>query len=140
LLKRLEHPNIVKYIGFIQDEENLNIILEFVEGGSLRSILKNYRTCQEPLCTRYVSQTLIGLDYLHRRGVIHRDIKCANILVTSQGIVKLADFGISVFPEAQEDEQTVLATLDLKKFKDKSSEDKHVVGSPYWSKFTTLLK
>ena len=75
LLQRLEHKNITKYIGFLRTEEYLNIILEFVEGGSLSAIITRYGGVVESLCARYVAQTLFGLCYLHNMGIIHRDIK-----------------------------------------------------------------
>ena len=75
LLKRLENKYITKYIGFVKEEQFLYIVLEFIEGGSLSAILKKFGGTKEPLCARYVAQTLIGLDYLHRRRVVHRDIK-----------------------------------------------------------------
>jgi serine/threonine protein kinase len=75
LLKRLENKYIVKYIGYVQDESNINLIMEFVEGGSLAKLIQKFGKIPEPLCARYISQVLLGLDYIHRRGVIHRDIK-----------------------------------------------------------------
>ena len=134
LLQRLEYKYIVKYIGFIRDEEHLNIILDFIEGGSLSTILRKFGgKTQEPLCARYVAQTLLGLDYLHRRGVVHRDIKAANILVTKDGTVKLADFGIASVSAAQEDGEKALATLRGMDHKDQAP-NMDAVGSPYWSK------
>ena len=95
LLKELNHVNILSYKGFIRTSEHINIVLDFVEGGSLNSILAKFGPIPEKLAICYVKQILHGLDYLHSRGVIHRDIKCGNILVTKDGSVKLADFGIA---------------------------------------------
>ncbi|CDW87458.1 protein serine threonine kinase [Stylonychia lemnae] len=95
LLKKLEHPNIVKYIDSIYTEHYLNIILEYVENGSLDSLIKKFGKFPETLVAIYVQQVLQGLDYLHTQVVIHRDIKGANILTTKDGIVKLADFGVA---------------------------------------------
>lgn len=96
LLKNLNHDNIVKYHGFIQKQHNLYIILEYCSLGSLKSLLtKNRRPLTEPEAQVYVKQTLCGLNYLHEQGVIHRDIKAANILLDSHNTVKLADFGVS---------------------------------------------
>jgi len=131
LLQRLEYKYIVKYIGFVRDEEHLNIILDYIEGGSLSTLLKKFGRIQEPLCARYIAQTLLGLDYLHRRGVVHRDIKAANILVTKDGTVKLADFGIAAVSDAQDDGEKALATLRGMDHKDQAP-NTDAVGSPYW--------
>ena len=112
LLKNLNHPNIVKYHGFVKDAQSLYIILEYCENGSLHSICKNFGKFPENLVAIYMSQVLHGLLYLHDQGVIHRDIKGANILTTKEGLVKLADFGVA----------TKTAGLN----------DSSVVGTPYW--------
>ncbi|ERF70625.1 Cytokinesis protein sepH [Endocarpon pusillum Z07020] len=112
LLKNLDHPNIVKYQGFVKTPETLNIILEYCENGSLHSISKNFGRFPENLVGLYMSQVLHGLLYLHEQGVIHRDIKGANILTTKQGLVKLADFGVAS------------RTTGL--------HESSVVGTPYW--------
>ena len=112
LLKNLDHPNIVKYHGSVKTPEALNIILEYCENGSLNSITKNFGRFPENLVAVYMSQVLDGLLYLHEQGVIHRDIKGANILTTKQGLVKLADFGVAS------------RTTGLN--------ESSVVGTPYW--------
>ncbi|KAJ2931367.1 hypothetical protein H1R20_g5738, partial [Candolleomyces eurysporus] len=95
LLKNLQHPNIVRYLYSSLDEEFLNIFLEYVPGGSVATLLSNYGAFEENLVRNFVRQILQGLDYLHERDIIHRDIKGANILVDNKGGVKISDFGIS---------------------------------------------
>jgi len=95
LLQSLSHPNIVHYEGFIRTDEVLNIILEFVENVSLLNLLKTFGTMPERLVVNYVVKMCEGLDYLHERGVVHCDLKAANILTTKNGEVKLSDFGVS---------------------------------------------
>ncbi|KAF9887841.1 hypothetical protein FE257_009501 [Aspergillus nanangensis] len=112
LLKNLDHANIVKYQGFVKSVETLNIILEYCENGSLHSIAKNFGRFPENLVGLYMAQVLHGLLYLHEQGVIHRDIKGANILTTKEGLVKLADFGVAS------------RTTGLS--------ESSVVGTPYW--------
>ncbi|PIN19012.1 MEKK [Handroanthus impetiginosus] len=94
LLSRFEHENIVQYYGTKKDESNLYIFLELVTKGSLLSLYQKY-SLRDPLVSGYTRQILHGLKYLHDRNVIHRDIKCANILVDTNGSVKLADFGLA---------------------------------------------
>ncbi|KIV85704.1 hypothetical protein PV11_01365 [Exophiala sideris] len=95
LLQGLRHPHIVQYLGTSSDEEHLNIFLEYVAGGSIAGMLKQYNTFQEPLVRNFTRQILEGLSYLHSRNIIHRDIKGANILVDNRGAVKISDFGVS---------------------------------------------
>ncbi|KAF8073920.1 hypothetical protein FPV67DRAFT_1479798 [Lyophyllum atratum] len=113
LLKNLNHENIVKYKGFVKTREYLYIILEFCENGSLHNISKRFGKFPESLVAVYISQVLEGLVYLHDQGVIHRDIKGANILTNKDGTVKLADFGVA--------SNTTTGVRD-----------DAVVGSPYW--------
>ncbi|PWN40644.1 hypothetical protein IE81DRAFT_335186 [Ceraceosorus guamensis] len=112
LLKNLKHPNIVKYKGSEKTRDYLYIILEYCENGSLQHICKRFGKFPEGLVGVYISQVLAGLLYLHDQGVIHRDIKGANILTTKDGSVKLADFGVATRTGAMSDYA--------------------VVGSPYW--------
>ncbi|KAH3898767.1 uncharacterized protein SCODWIG_02429 [Saccharomycodes ludwigii] len=96
LLKNLKHPNIVKYHGFIQKQTKLYILLELCSNGSLRDLIKsNGGPLNESTSINYVKQTLQGLTYLHEQGVIHRDIKAANLLLDNKNVIKLADFGVS---------------------------------------------
>jgi serine/threonine protein kinase len=113
LLKKLDHPNIVKYIDFVQTKTHINIILEYVEGGSLHSLFKQNGMLGEYLVHVFVKQVLEGLDYLHSQGIVHRDIKGANLLYTKSGGIKLADFGYSIS----------LSDID---------KTNSIVGTPYW--------
>lgn len=100
LLRELQHPNIVQYLGSSSDDEYLNIFLEYVPGGSVAAMLNQYGPQREPLIRNFVRQILTGLAYLHGRDIIHRDIKGANVLVDHQGRIKISDFGISKRVEA----------------------------------------
>ncbi|KAF9052985.1 kinase-like domain-containing protein [Panaeolus papilionaceus] len=95
LLKNLQHENIVQYLYSSIDEEFLNIFLEYVPGGSVTALLRSYGAFEEPLVRNFVRQILQGLNYLHERDIIHRDIKGANMLVDNKGGIKISDFGIS---------------------------------------------
>ncbi|TBU35895.1 Pkinase-domain-containing protein [Dichomitus squalens] len=95
LLRDLHHENIVQYHSSCIDDDHLNIFLEYVPGGSVTSLLRNYGAFEEPLVRNWVRQILLGLNYLHERDIIHRDIKGANMLVDNKGGIKISDFGIS---------------------------------------------
>lgn len=117
LLRRMDHPNIVRYLYTERSEEALHIFLEYVPGGSIASLVTKFGSLPEPVIRVYTRQILTGLEYLHAHGIIHRDIKGANILVDISGNCKLADFGASKQIEE-------LATLE--------SGFKSVKGTPYW--------
>ena len=95
-LKRLSHPCIVSYLGVDVKPDTVDVVLEFVAGGSTANLLKRYGAFEESVVSAYISQMLQGLSYLHSQGVVHQDIKPGNILITDQGQVKLGDFGSCV--------------------------------------------
>jgi serine/threonine protein kinase len=111
------HDNIVRYYGTERTPEHLNIFLEYVPGGSLRSLIQKFGKLNEAIVKVYTRQILQGLEYLHRHRIIHRDIKGANILVDNRGVVKLADFGAS---------KTLSGIVTM------TDGLKSVRGSPYW--------
>ena len=90
----LEHPNIAALHTAVRQENQLLMLMEFVEGVTLDQKLKD-----GPLpaaeAVNYVLQVLAALEYAHARGVVHRDIKPANMMLTPGGVVKLMDFGIA---------------------------------------------
>ncbi|KAF2666806.1 MAP kinase-like protein [Microthyrium microscopicum] len=100
LLRELKHDNIVQYLGSNREDTHLNIFLEYVPGGSVAKMLVNYGALGESLVANFVRQILTGLEYLHSKDIIHRDIKGANILIDHRGAVKISDFGISKRVEA----------------------------------------
>uniref|UniRef100_A0A8C0FFJ1 Mitogen-activated protein kinase kinase kinase kinase n=1 Tax=Bubo bubo TaxID=30461 RepID=A0A8C0FFJ1_BUBBB len=131
MMKDCKHPNIVAYFGSYLRRDKLWICMEFCGGGSLQDIYHDlsevgpWRERKTPplLVTgplseqqiAYVSrETLQGLYYLHSKGKMHRDIKGANILLTDNGHVKLADFGVSA---------QITATI---------AKRKSFIGTPYW--------
>lgn len=97
LMRRLHHPNIVQYYGCVEDKakNTLNIFMEYVTGGSLNHYIKKFQVIPQVTVRQWAYQIVCGVKYLHECGIVHRDIKGDNILVTMDGIVKLADFGCS---------------------------------------------
>jgi serine/threonine protein kinase len=97
LLKEIQHPRIVAYLGHDYTEGRLYIYLEYMPGNSIAQVLSQFGPLDECLISRYTHNLLEGLEYLHTRDppVLHRDIKGANILVGIDRTVKLSDFGCS---------------------------------------------
>ncbi|NP_001312547.1 mitogen-activated protein kinase kinase kinase NPK1 [Nicotiana tabacum] len=124
LLKNLSHPNIVRYLGTAREAGSLNILLEFVPGGSISSLLGKFGSFPESVIRMYTKQLLLGLEYLHKNGIMHRDIKGANILVDNKGCIKLADFGASK-------KVVELATM---------TGAKSMKGTPYWMAPEVILQ
>lgn len=94
-LHECNHDNVLKSYGAFEREGKVNIALEFMDAGSLAFILKKVGQIPEPIIGMITVQILQGLAYLHKQHVVHRDIKPANILMNKNGVVKLADFGVS---------------------------------------------
>ncbi|KKF96837.1 MAP kinase kinase kinase mkh1 [Ceratocystis platani] len=94
-MQHLDHVNIVQYLGCERKETSISIFLEYIPGGSVGSCLKKHGRFEEPLVSSLTRQTLSGLAYLHREGILHRDLKADNILLDLDGTCKISDFGIS---------------------------------------------
>lgn len=75
MLKVLHHTNIVRYYGTERSSDVLSILLEYVPGGSIRTMIDRFGPLGEPIVRAYTRQLLLGLEYLHRAGIAHRDIK-----------------------------------------------------------------
>jgi serine/threonine protein kinase len=73
--QKLEHENIVRYLGAKQEQDTAYIYMEYMPGGSIYSMLKQYGPFEEQVIQKFTRQVAFGLDYLHSMGVIHRDIK-----------------------------------------------------------------
>ncbi len=97
---RLSHPNIVTIyqIGYAElhpGQTTAFLAMEFIPGANLAALLDSLRTGPPEQIAGYLRQAAAALDYAHSRGIIHRDIKPANLLVTPEGILKIADFGVA---------------------------------------------
>ncbi|XP_021648008.2 mitogen-activated protein kinase kinase kinase 5 isoform X2 [Hevea brasiliensis] len=96
LLQHLKHPNIVQYYGSEIVDDHFYIYLEYVYPGSISKYVHEHcGVMTESIVRNFTCHILSGLDYLHSTKTIHRDIKGANLLVDSSGVVKLADFGMA---------------------------------------------
>ena len=101
---RLVHPNVVQVFDFgLDDETGRNfIVMEHVDGQSCAEILRDQGARPPEEAVAILTQACRGLDYAHRNGVVHRDVKPGNLLRSNEGVVKLADFGIAKAAEDSE--------------------------------------
>jgi serine/threonine protein kinase len=99
----LSHPNIVRFIDLDRDDDIYFIVMEWLEGRSLAAILDEKRNEGVDLATTLdiVRQVGLALDYAHRCGVVHADVKPANVMISPSGQVKLLDFGIARIRQKQ---------------------------------------
>ncbi|XP_053213147.1 mitogen-activated protein kinase kinase kinase kinase 5-like isoform X5 [Panonychus citri] len=114
MMKDCRHPNIVAFYGSYLSRDRLWICMEYCGGGSLQDIYLVTGSLPEPHIAFVCRETLNGLFYLHSMGRMHRDIKGPNILLTNEGDVKLADFGVSA---------QITATINKRQ---------SLIGTPYW--------
>lgn len=112
-LKSGDAQNVVKYHGSFLNGTRLWIIMDYCEGGSIRTLMKSGRI-EEKYIVVIIREVLAALTYIHKSDIIHRDVKAANILVTNDGRVQLCDFGVA-------------AQLAANHFKRNT-----FVGTPYW--------
>ncbi|PNY23413.1 MAP kinase kinase kinase mkh1 [Tolypocladium capitatum] len=94
-MQHLDHVNIVQYLGCERKETSISIFLEYISGGSIGSCLRKHGKFEGSVVSSLTRQTLSGLAYLHREGILHRDLKADNILLDLDGTCKISDFGIS---------------------------------------------
>jgi serine/threonine protein kinase len=92
----LRHPHIVEFRHVCQDENYVYLLLEYCAGGTLFEFLRGSGNFDECLTARFTRQILEALVYLHQRGIVHRDLKLQNLLLTEDNVVKLGDFGLSL--------------------------------------------
>ena len=93
----LNHENIVKLYDFFSDNDNYYIIMEYCSGGSLYSYISDGKILKEEQASIIFRQIILGTQYCHARGVVHRDLKPQNILVSNFPKIKISDFGLCAY-------------------------------------------
>ncbi|KAK1344889.1 hypothetical protein QTO34_013593 [Cnephaeus nilssonii] len=129
VMRCLEHPNVLKFIGVLYKDKRLNFITEYIKGGTLRGIIKSMDS-QYPWSQRvsFAKDIASGMAYLHSMNIIHRDLNSHNCLVRENKNVVVADFGLA---RLMVDEKT--QPEDLRSLKKPDRRKRYtVVGNPYW--------
>src|SRR5262245_8850594 len=96
---QLDHPNIVRCYDVDNDENTHYIVMEYIEGTDLNTVVKQEGPLPVELACNYIAQAAQGLQHAHENGLIHRDVKPANLLVDQKGVVKLLDLGLALFSD-----------------------------------------
>ncbi|XP_076090427.1 serine/threonine-protein kinase Nek4-like isoform X2 [Mytilus galloprovincialis] len=94
-LKRFKHQNIVEYVECFRQGDSAYIIMEYCERGTLYEYIRQNKVVSEYMFVEFVRQMASGLEFLHSKNVLHRDVKSKNILLTAHNDVKIADFGVA---------------------------------------------
>ena len=110
LLAALNHPNIVTVITAEKQDSVFFIVMEYVPGETLENVIAARGALDLPLALDYICQITNAMDHAHRQGVIHRDLRPANVFVTDKGLLKVGDFGTSRFLEIAAHGTTVIGS------------------------------
>ncbi|XP_075773447.1 LIM domain kinase 1 isoform X2 [Pelodiscus sinensis] len=129
VMRCLEHPNVLKFIGVLYKDKRLNFITEYIKGGTLRGIIKSMDS-QYPWSQRvsFAKDIASGMAYLHSMNIIHRDLNTHNCLVRENRSVVVADFGLARLMVDEKNQPEQLKTLKKPDRKKRYT----VVGNPYW--------
>lgn len=95
LMQQAESPFVAKLYWTFQSKENLYLVMEYLNGGDCAALIKSLGSLPEEWTKNYIAEVVLGLEYLHERGVVHRDLKPDNLLIDQHGHLKLTDFGLS---------------------------------------------
>jgi tRNA A-37 threonylcarbamoyl transferase component Bud32 len=95
IMQKLKHPFILTLYHGFQDEKYLYMILDYCSNGDLSGIIRSQKTLDEKSAKFYLGEIILALEYLHSLKILYRDLKPANILLNSDGHIKLADFGLA---------------------------------------------
>ncbi|ODV88548.1 hypothetical protein CANCADRAFT_124337 [Tortispora caseinolytica NRRL Y-17796] len=95
MLKLVEHPFLIRMWGTFQDSKNLFMVMDYIEGGELFSLLRKSQRFPNPVAKFYAAEVVMALDYLHSNNIIYRDLKPENILLDKSGHIKITDFGFA---------------------------------------------
>lgn len=104
----LNHPNVVRIYDICSESDTHYMVMEHVKGSDLYEIVKEGGPLTPDVAADYIMQACEGLAHAHQKGMVHRDVKPANLLRTDEGIIKILDLGLALFQQEEEESLTVL--------------------------------
>lgn len=102
ILRRTRHMNVVRLYESFETQQHIVFVMEICGAGDLLTYVRRRRKLKEDVAKHLFKQIIEGLKYIHSKSILHRDIKLDNILLTSEGDVKICDFGVSKLVKAGE--------------------------------------
>jgi eukaryotic-like serine/threonine-protein kinase len=144
LLASLNHPNIVTLLTAEKQDDVFFIVMEYVQGDTLEAVIERDGTLDLGKALDYTCQICNAMDHAHKHGIIHRDLRPGNVLVTDSGMVKVADFGTSRFLEIAAHGTTVIGSppyMAPEQFQGKAvfASDIYSLGITMYQMFTGVL-
>jgi len=130
---RLRHLNVVQLLEFFEDAHCVYMVMELCSGGDLYKLLRVRKKFNEDEAKSLIAQILSGLSYLHSHGIIHRDLKLSNLLLTQEGVLKIADFGLAVKLEDDNEEHFTICGTPNYIAPEISSENPHGLPVDLWA-------
>uniref|UniRef100_A0A8C6T1T2 LIM domain kinase 1 n=1 Tax=Neogobius melanostomus TaxID=47308 RepID=A0A8C6T1T2_9GOBI len=130
VMRCLEHPNVLRFIGVLYKDKRLNFISEYIKGGTLREIIKKMTNYPWNQRVSFAKDIAAGMSYLHSMNIIHRDLNSHNCLVREDNTVVVADFGLARLMVEDKHELSKGKLSGLKKPDRRKRYT--VVGNPYW--------
>jgi serine/threonine protein kinase len=120
ILRELDHMNTVQFMGTMLEGSVVNIFMELIPGGTIETLLKTYGPFEEELFKNFTTQIMEGINYIHSKNVVHRDIKGKNVMLMGNGVIKLIDFGCAKRLKKNQSSNSIKQLL------------KSLKGTPYW--------
>ena len=144
LLASLSHPNIVTILTAEKQDDVFFIVMEYVPGDTLEAVIERDGTLDLARALDYTCQICNAMEHAHKQGIIHRDLRPGNVLVTDQGLIKVADFGTSRFLEIAAHGTTVIGSppyMAPEQFQGKAvfASDIYSLGVTMYQMFTGVL-
>uniref|UniRef100_A0A669BC65 LIM domain kinase 2 n=1 Tax=Oreochromis niloticus TaxID=8128 RepID=A0A669BC65_ORENI len=133
VMRSLDHPHVLKFIGVLYKDKRLNLITEFIEGGTLKDFIRDMDPFPWEQRVSFAKGIASGMAYLHSMSIIHRDLNTHNCLVKLDNTVVVADFGLSRLIVEEKVKPLPEKPTNKKRFRRIDRKKRYtVVGNPYW--------
>lgn len=144
ILTLTDNPFVVKLFYTFQSQYHLYMVMEYLPGGDLFSLLKNLGSFEEEAARVYTAEIILALEYLHNNKIVHRDLKPDNILITRNGHIKLTDFGLSAIGLLEKQDRLRSSSINPKRASVRTEQTESVadnaqVGTPEYMAPEILL-